>query len=297
MDPFGRKRKAAADDDDEAVKPRKHNDRIHGSLLMREMEGASAMRMQTRIRTECVQRIGQIILKPIMEEDMPGLLMAEHDSDFKCIVLKVGERSITKFEPYPCLTMSWDLYRFRAVANQPSDFDSAFQDLPPSPPPTTRIMESYHWETVQRLATEGISSMEDLMRIESNVRGMASVVFRDAWLLYNLRQEEDWLIPEYQMSFCKNREKMCSMNLVVHSRGSECRVSITITAPTTAVNHEGAVLLSPHVTSEYPWKFWRKRFIELEAPTTTYDHMIIRDYQTHFDVPRVIHALQVLLQP
>ena len=293
MDSFGQKRKVAAYDG-EVVKPRILN-RIHSSLLLREVEGTRARWMQRMSHPQRMLCLMQYILDTIMETDMPGLLKINHEKDFKIIVLKVRKPYITKFEPYPCLTMSWDLYRFRAVANQPSDFDSAFQDLAPSPPPTTRIMESYHWETVQRLAAEGISTMEDLMRIESNVRGMASVVFRDAWLLYNLRQEEDWLIPEYQMSFCKNREKMCSMNLVVHSRGSECRVSITITAPTTAVNHEGAVLLSPHVTSECPWKFWRKRFIELEAPTTTYDHMIIRDYQTHFDVPRVIHALQVLL--
>ena len=222
---------------------------------------------------------------------MPGLLKINHEKDFKIIVLKVRKPYITKFEPYPCLRMSWDSDCFRAIANMKTDFDSAFKEDPPS---ITTAKEIHCNKGVSRLVAASITTVEDLKRIAPYVHRMASTVFRDAWLLYKLSQEENWVIPESQMFVDKDSERLVLMRLEVHRLGLECSVGITIREANARC--ACAFVVSPRVTPACPVQFWQERFDCLGAPPPI-EHLVIHHYQTHADADRVMDTLRVLLRP
>ena len=272
---FGHQRKAASDYEYE-VTPSAYSRERSSQSLPREMSNAQ--------RIPWVMRF---IIDPIMEEDMPGLFTVEYESNFQLIVLKVKERSIRKFKPYPCLGISWDQHHsFRATANPMADLDAA----PYGDPAMTRAYQ----RVAPRLAVQGVSTLGDLMRVAPDVRRMASTVFRDAWLLYNLRQEENWWMPETEMYFDKVNEITTLRKLEVYSLGRDCSVAITIAEP--SAHSDGGFVITPRVTAECPERFWKRRFMRLGAPPPI-EHLVIHHYQTHADADRVMDTLRVLLRP
>ena len=284
MDHLGQKRKAAADDDEVVVKPRKLN-RIHNSLLLREVEGTSAMWMQKMISRERMQRIEQYILKPIMEEDMPGLLDVEEVEDRKYIQLGVESSSFGEY--FPDIIISWDSDRFRAAGNMTSFFENTFRGHKKA---TTQIAIRNLHTASPTLVVHGISTIEDLIRLVPAMRTMASVVFRDVWLVHLLHEERSWSVQNYTINLRDSDGKLIRMDMEVYSSSSKYSVSIKVLTPTSS--RQGVVRVKPRS----PVEVWRERLVQLGCDPTA-EKLRIDNYNSHADASRVIDALRVLLQP
>ena len=275
MDHLGQKRKAPAD----------HAASVYRKLRRREVEGAGATWVQRMSNAERMQLIKQYSLKPIMEEDMPGLLdvVDEDEKDKKYIFLLVEKPNYRVLDPL--LVMYWESDFFRAMAN-PKPRDDYCLEFDRDPPIAMGLSSL---ETQPTLVVPMVSTIEDLIGIAPALRRMASIVFRDVWLFHLISKEEKWHIPDSEIVVKRDYKTLISMNLGVHNRSSGSSVFIHVSAPT--AKREGIVEFYPRDTSEHPVEYWKERLVQLACDQTGRKLTIPR-YNTHAYVSRVVDAVQ-----
>ena len=296
MDHLGQKRKAApqaADDEaTEAANQRKYRTQ-HSKLLLREVEGTGATWVQRMSSEQRMQWIERFILKPILEDDLPGLLDVGEEQEMKYILVRLKPSSSAQFWPY--IRISWNSDCFRAAGNLKDDFETTFTELlGHKHSMTTRSTNDLRTNPI--LAVHGISTIDDLISLAPAMRTMASVVFRDAWLIHLLKKEKSWFVQNYTIALHhgnNSRILRMSMEICSISRRHHAAVNLAV-HPSYGTHRQGLILIVPQINAYCSWEFWKPRLKQIHW-NPMLDEINIKYYDTHADASRVIDVLRVLL--
>ena len=250
-------------------------------------------------REQLMEEFRRLVLGPILR-DMPDFLRLRYNASR--LHLEPADPEDFPFPSY--MEMSWDSQRFTAVANVGSEFERDRLESAILHDELTEAKATLNEQSGRlQLEVDAVNTTNDLQCLAPAVQMMASMAFRDAWLLHCIiiNKERGWAVDVVQNLGFQNIDyplfdDFGILRLLVlrfRSRHDPALIMDVLVEPPHN-NARGRVGLFPKLLESYPMAEWRRRSVALPENGESLV-AFVNDYDTIEDATRVMWTLRVAL--
>jgi len=269
------------------------NKSMHTSVSMREVGDRSMVNLHGMATKERMAEFVQIVLYPIMHDDMPNFLtvgLNENGPSDNTLEFEIALENPVDIPFQSYIRIRWDSTCFTAVTNIRSVQEIVYVQM--------AILHNNYKVTLNesgelQLQIYGVNTRDDLRYLALVMRNMASVAFRDAWLLHLIRGEPSWVM-QYDSPPTFHEDGILNILRLRLWNRYEQSLIVSLIVKTPEGGSDGYVLVVPDFVEGYSLEEWNRRSVGLVGRRDS-GMVIIQLYKTSANVADVIGALKALL--